>query len=336
MENVKKTIAIHVLCWLLLLSYFYLGQLLENGSRLSYFGYSMSFVQIVEFYLCYLWVYPRFMRKGKLPQLAGGILVTMAAFIALRYLIEEVLYLKFLGIHNYASQTTALAYIQDNLYYGSSFIIVAAAIWSSQNAFKAERIHGQLKEEAIKAELAFLKSQINPHFLYNTLNYLYSLAIPVSDKMASAVLRLSDLMRYTLTEQEDGKVSLEKEIEYLSSYIELFRMRFEPAFYVSFDVEAFNAQLRITSLLLISFVENAFKHGVTTDPGNPVRIVLKANSKMLFFEVENRISQQEKDKSSGIGLYNVQRRLKLIYPGKHDLKIQNTEKSYKTTLTIQF
>jgi hypothetical protein len=335
MENIKKTVAIHVLCWLLLLSYFYLGQLLESGSSPSYFGYSMSFVQIVEFYICYLWVYPRFMKKGKLPQLAAGILVAMGVFIALRYLIEEVLYLKFLGIHNYASQTPALEYIQDNLYYGSSFIIVPAAIWSSQNAFRSERIYGELKEEAIKAELAFLKSQINPHFLYNTLNYLYSLAIPVSEKMASAVLRLSDLMRYTLTEHEDGRVSLEKEIDYLSSYIELFRMRFEPAFYVNFDVDASNSQLRITSLLLISFVENAFKHGVTTDPHHPVSIVLKASSKMLFFEVENRISQHEKDKSSGIGLYNVQRRLELIYPGKHDLKIENTGKKYKTTLTIQ-
>jgi two-component system LytT family sensor kinase len=335
MKNAKRTVAIHIICWLMLLSYFYLGQFLRGGTGPSYFGYSMSFVQIVEFYICYLWVYPRFLRKGKHFQLIGGIMVAMAAFIALRYLVEEVLYLKFLGFHNYASGTPALLYIQDNLYYGSSFIIVAAAILSSQSAFEAERIHIQLKEEAVKAELAFLKSQINPHFLYNTLNYIYSLAIPVSDKMASAVLRLSDLMRYTLTENEDGKVSLEKEVEYLASYIELFRMRFEPAFHVSFNVEGSNLQLRITSLLLIPFVENAFKHGVTANPEAPVRILLQVDSKKLYFEVENKVSQHQKDKSSGIGLMNVHRRLQLIYPSKHELTIENDGKQYRTKLTIQ-
>jgi two-component system LytT family sensor kinase len=335
MDNVKKNVAIHIICWLMLLSYFYLGDLLHGGSKPSYFGYSMNFVQIVEFYICYLWVYPRFLRKGKIFQLIGGIVVAMAAFIGLRYLVEEVLYLKFLGIHNYSSSTTALYYIQDNLYFGSSYIIVAAAIWSSESAFKAERIHTKLKEEAVKAELAFLKSQINPHFLYNTLNYIYSLAIPVSDKMASAVLRLSDLMRYTLTENEDGKVSLEKEVEYLASYIELFRMRFEPAFHVSFKVEGSNLQLRIASLLLIPFVENAFKHGITANPETPVRILLQVDSKKLYFEVENKVSQHQKDKSSGIGLMNVHRRLELIYPGKHDLTIENDGKQYRTKLTIQ-
>ena len=187
----------------------------------------------------------------------------------------------------------------------------------------------------MKSELAFLKSQINPHFLYNTLNYIYSLAIPVSDKMAAAVLRLSDLMRYTLTESADGMVGVEKEVDYLESYIELFRMRFDPHFYVSFHTEGINGQQRVAALLLIPFVENAFKHGVVNDPQHPVEILLNITGKTLSLTVKNKISNNQKDRSSGVGLVNIQRRLELIYPGKYMLNIEKQDQIYQTGLTIK-
>ncbi|MFD2582103.1 sensor histidine kinase [Pedobacter vanadiisoli] len=329
-----KIISIHIVCWLLILGYFY-GGVLISGTTFNKiaFNVSMNFIQLIEFYICYLWVYPRFLKKNKIPQLIGGILFTMAVFISLRYLIEEVLYLKWFGFHNYDSRVTAWEYISDNIYWTIAFIVVPAAVYGIEQSFKSEQVNRKLKEEVVKAELSFLKSQINPHFLYNTLNYVYSLAIPVSDQLANAVLRLSDLMRYTLNDSPDGKVSLSKEVEYLESYIALFKMRFEPKFYVDFITEGITDQ-KIASLILIPFVENAFKHGVVNDEAQPVRIKLKVHNKRLSFEVSNKISHAQKDHSSGVGMVNIHRRLDLIYPEKHELLISNNGNTYKSTLIL--
>ncbi|QNR85434.1 sensor histidine kinase [Pedobacter riviphilus] len=329
-----KIISIHILCWLLVLGYFYGGYLIDGTTfSKAALNISMNFIQLIEFYICYLWVYPRFLKKNKLPQLIGGILFTIAVFIALRYLIEEVLYLKWLGFHNYDDGTTAWAYISDNIYWSIGFIVTPAAVYGIEQSFKSEQVNRKLKEEVVKAELSFLKSQINPHFLYNTLNYVYSLAIPVSDQLANAVLRLSDLMRYTLNDSPDGKVRLDKEVEYLESYVALFKMRFEPKFYVDFITEGI-ADQKIASLILIPFVENAFKHGVVNDEGQPVRIKLKVQNKRLSFEVSNKISHAQKDHSSGVGMVNIHRRLDLIYPEKHELLISNNGNTYKSTLIL--
>ena len=293
----------------------------------------MNFIQLIEFYICYLWVYPKFLKKNKTLQLISGIIFTIAIFIGLRYLIEEVLYLKLFGFHNYAEGTTAWHYISDNIYWSLAYIVLPAAVYGIEQSFKSEQVNRKLKEEVVKAELSFLKSQINPHFLYNTLNYVYSLAIPVSDQLANAVLRLSDLMRYTLNDSPDGKVSLNKEVEYLESYVALFKMRFEPKFYVNFMTEGISDQ-KIASLILIPFVENAFKHGVVNDETQPVRIKLKVQNKRLSFEVSNKISHAQKDHSSGVGMVNIHRRLDLIYPEKHELLISNNGNTYKSTLIL--
>lgn len=293
----------------------------------------MNFIQLIEFYICYLWVYPKFLKKNKTLQLISGIIFTIAIFIGLRYLIEEVLYLKLFGFHNYAEGTTAWHYISDNIYWSLAYIVLPAAVYGIEQSFKSEQVNRKLKEEVVKAELSFLKSQINPHFLYNTLNYVYSLAIPVSDQLANAVLRLSDLMRYTLNDSPDGKVSLNKEVEYLESYVALFKMRFEPKFYVNFITEGISDQ-KIASLILIPFVENAFKHGVINDETQPVRIKLKVQNKRLSFEVSNKISHAQKDHSSGVGMVNIHRRLDLIYPEKHELLISNNGNTYKSTLIL--
>lgn len=329
-----KTISIHILCWLLVLGYFYGGAIIEGVTlRQSAFSISMNFIQLIEFYICYLWVYPKFLKKNKTPQLISGVIFTIAIFIGLRYLIEEVLYLKLFGFHNYAEGTTAWHYISDNIYWSLAYIVLPAAVYGIQQSFKSEQVNRKLKEEVVKAELSFLKSQINPHFLYNTLNYVYSLAIPVSDQLANAVLRLSDLMRYTLNDSPDGKVSLDKEVEYLESYVALFKMRFEPKFYVDFITEGISDQ-KIASLILIPFVENAFKHGVVNDEAQPVRIKLKVQHKRLSFEVSNKISHAQKDHSSGVGMVNIHRRLDLIYPEKHELLISNNGNTYKSTLIL--
>lgn len=334
----KRTgaVFIHILCWTLILLYRYGGYLLKDNLTFTAasFDISMIVVQIVEFYFCYLLIFPKFMKRKTIPLFILGILSALVLFAGLRYLIEEVIYLALFNFHNYSSDTPIWSYFMDNVYFGTSYIVFAGAAWGVGNAFETEKSNTRLKDEAKKAELAFLKSQINPHFLYNSLNYIYSLAMPVSDKMANAVLRLSALMRYTLNDNAEGKVKLVDEIDYLESYIELFKMRFEPNFYVEFIKDGVNESQCIAALILIPFLENAFKHGIVNDPAHPVRLYLKVHEKQLYFEVSNKISHMQKDHSSGIGLVNTHRRLDLIYPNDHELTMHNNNNEYKITLTI--
>jgi two-component system LytT family sensor kinase len=328
-------VSIHLICWTVLFLYHYGSYLVEDNVKFYdvMSGVSMNIVQVIEFYICYLWVYPQYKKTRNIPLLIGGIMLALAVFISCRYLIEEVIYLALFNISNYSSDTTVQHYVLDNIYYGSFYIIVAGAAWGLLHTFRTEKNNNLLKEEVKKAELAFLKSQINPHFLYNTLNYVYSLALPVSDKLAEAVLKLSDLMRYTLQESPDGKVTLSREIEYLESYIALFKMRFEPEFYVSFEQNGVTDQ-RIASLLLIPFVENAFKHGIVNHRESPVKINLQIFGTHLEFSVSNLINRAHKDHSSGIGLVNIQRRLDLIYPDQHEFKINQDDSYYSSSLII--
>jgi two-component system LytT family sensor kinase len=332
----KKEIYYHIGGWIVYLLYITVGFWIEPSKFANQlFTYSFQAVKIVEFYIFYLWVYPRFLKRNKLPQLVGGIMVGIAAFIAMRHLLEEVILFHIFHIHNYFGYT-ALSYTIDNLYFGTSGLILSLAVYSSFNALRKEQENKSLREEKVQAELAFLKTQINPHFLYNTLNYIYSLAYPVSDKLADAVIKLSQLMRYMLTESDsaDGTVDLQKEVDYIENYISIYQLRFEDAFFVDFKAEGDIAGKRIAALLMIPFVENAFKHGVVNDPERPIRIRLKVTGKRVEFTVSNKINRNQKDHSTGVGLANIKRRLELIYPNQHELLIAENGQTYKTTLVV--
>lgn len=332
----KKEIRYHIIGWSLYWLYLLFGNMfIFKPSKFLIFDYSITFIKMIEFYILYLWVLPRFLNKGKIPQLIGGILLAIACFILMRFLLEEVAFDYFFHFHNYFGYT-AFSYSLDNVYFGSSALVLSLAVYSSFDALHKEQENRSLREAKTQAELAFLKSQINPHFLYNTLNYIYSLAYPVSEKLADAVIKLSDLMRYMLTENPDGQVDLQKEVDYIENYISIYQLRFEAAFFVDFKAEGEIAGKRVAALLLIPFVENAFKHGVVNDPSRPIRINLKVTGNRLDFTLSNKINQNQKDHSTGVGLVNIRRRLALIYPNKHELLISENGQTYKATLVINF
>lgn len=332
----KKEIRYHIIGWVLYLLYIVVGYLIYKVPfTKQIWSYSITFVKIIEFYILYLLVYPRFLNKGKIPQLIGGIVVAVASFILIRFLLEEVAFNYLFHIHNYFGYT-AFSYSMDNIYFGSSAIVLSIAVYSSFDSLRVAQENKSLREAKTQAELAFLKTQINPHFLYNTLNYIYSLAYPVSDKLADAVIKLSQMMRYMLTESAsaDGTVDLQKEVDYIENYISIYQLRFEEGFYVDFKAEGNIAGKRVAALLLIPFVENAFKHGVVNDPTRPIRINLKINGNRLDFTVSNKINRSQKDHSTGVGLVNIRRRLELIYPNKSELLIADNGQTYKATLVI--
>ncbi|MDB5273367.1 MAG: Histidine kinase [Chitinophagaceae bacterium] len=201
---------------------------------------------------------------------------------------------------------------------------------------KKEKVQKETENEKLNSELAFLKSQINPHFLFNTLNNLYSLAHSRSEKTAGAIIKLSELMRYMLEDTGGKKVQLHKELEYIKNYLELQRLRLDESVKVELSMEGDFHNKNIEPLLLIPFIENAFKHGISYLDNSFIRIELISNDNQLILKVENSISHQkaDKDEVSGIGLKNVKKRLELLYPSAHQLKINQNESKYIVKLTI--
>lgn len=193
----------------------------------------------------------------------------------------------------------------------------------------------QLKHEKAKTELLHLKSQVNPHFFFNTLNNLYALVGKDSEKAKQMILQLSNMMRYSIYEGQKDWVNLEQEIEYLQNYIELHKMRYHKEIDISFNKDVQEEGYQIMPLLFIILLENAFKHGVEKlKEGAYIRLNMIANQKVLNFSIENNYDIEVQDEE-GIGLKNLKRRLELMYPKKHFLTTSSVNGIYKAQLSIK-
>lgn len=191
-----------------------------------------------------------------------------------------------------------------------------------------------LKNEKAKAELQLLKSQINPHFFFNTLNNLYGLTVEKSDKAPEVVLKLGDMMRYTIYEGKEERVPIQDEIQYLENYIELHKIRYQKNVQVHF-INSVISDFQIAPLLYIILVENAFKHGVETLIENAyIFIEIEEAGNSVSFTIENNFDRAMQDNRVGIGLENLKKRLELIYPNKYTFDEIKSVNTYKTLLTI--
>jgi len=227
------------------------------------------------------------------------------------------------------------------------FVVIAytTIIKVLKEAYQTQQINQQINQERLENELKFLKSQINPHFLFNALNNLYSLILMQSNKAKDVVLKLSDLLSYMLYETNQQLVPLAKDVEYLQGFIELEKLRFGDELTVETHFEGDLAHTYLPPMLLVSLVENAFKHSIgDEDTLVNIRIALHCTNQQLVFEVENSLPPAPNgdtaddpttgSKKSGIGLRNVQRRLELLYPNKHTLEIHSTENTYLVKMSV--
>lgn len=213
-----------------------------------------------------------------------------------------------------------------------SLILVFLVNWFIKN-FK---LFVNLKNEKHKTELLHLQSQVNPHFFFNMLNNLYGLVDKDSDKAKKLILKLSDMMRYSIYEGQKQSVSLQEEIEFINNYIALHKMRYHKNIDISFNHNIKNQTTNITPLLFIILVENAFKHGVEVLRNNAyVTITLQANDTSIYFMVENNYDEKHTP-ITGIGLQNLTRRLALLYPKKHTFSTSKNKGIFKTELTIYY
>lgn len=235
--------------------------------------------------------------------------------------------------------------INKSLFYVNAFIQylyvfgISASYCFFSDYQKQQEIQRENENERLKSELSFLRSQISPHFMFNLMNSLVSLNRKKSNLVEPVLLKMSDLLRYMLYEKDDKRISLENEVKYLSNYIDLQKVRFGDYVKIDFDVKSVDSSKSIEPMLLIPFVENAFKHGVGLIENPFIKIELATNIEELHFKVTNKFSsdnKEVKDGASGIGLNNVKRRLELLYPNKYVLNVSESENLYTTDLKLNF
>jgi LytS/YehU family sensor histidine kinase len=202
--------------------------------------------------------------------------------------------------------------------------------------FKQIKALIRLKNEKAKTELMHLKSQVNPHFFFNMLNNLYGLVDKDAKKAQELILKLSDMMRYSIYDGDKDTVLLSEEITYLENYIELHKMRYHKAIDIQFNSDTNNTDYEIMPLLFIILLENAFKHGVENLREHAyVHITLTAYNNEVTFEIENNFDEAQDSPDIGIGLKNLKRRLELVYPKKHTLTLSKTDTIYNAKLNIK-
>ena len=270
----------------------------------------------------------------------------MALVLAAIFIFVELRVYSFVGFEKYILNLPPEIYLSEfnfGNYYNetrSTFIIgvYATLIKFTVQWYKDQKRKSELKMEKQASELALLKSQINPHFLFNTLNNIYSLVYQKSDIAPSAVLKLSEIMRYTLYEVNVDRVPLTDEIGYIKNYIELQSLRYRKKDIIRMNINCGGSEKYISPMLLIPFIENAFKH---SDKGNgmpPINLDLLCSGEKILFCIENYYFKDKtinNDRNGGIGLINVKRRLDLIYNENYKLDINKSENKFSVKLELK-
>lgn len=333
MKNDYKPLILHTAVGLLILTFIALHFYFDDDD------YHVPFILrlgsgVLIFYTNYQLLVPRILlrRKALLYFVSVGLL--LMANIELYYFLEGIGWVEHIH-HEYdeddfEGEDKLVGYV---LY--SIFVILGTTIrtyhqWN-RNEVDKQIIEGQKNA----AELDALKKQINPHFLFNSLNTICALAVKKSENTANATIMLSDLLRYVIYEANEDLVLLQEEVAFLGNYVNLQMLRLANKESVKFEVKGHIGSQSLPPLLLVSFVENAFKHGVDSQGNTKVSIELIVADHSLTFTCENHVQKQKSDATAGIGLQNTKERLKLLYPDDHILEIREKEGMFKVLLILK-
>ncbi len=338
--NRNRVVLLHASFWCVYLSFnLYQSTTFQRGKEYDWARmFTHTFVQLVFTmviaYLNYFITWPRFLKNKNIIRYLIELLVPFAVLLTLRVHLQRYL------VDGYTYKV--------NWFYSDFFIVQIVAITLfivifvgmlrfAVDWFELEARKKEVENEKLVAELNFLKAQINPHFLFNTLNNLYYLAYTKSENTTEVISKLSQMMRYMIYDSNHPKVLLSKEIEYMENYISLERLRLNNQNPINFEVTGDTENIRVAPFIFITFLENAFKHGVSnSNPDAWVNVSLKVQNGQCLYIVENSIpaGKKESNEKSGIGLQNVQRRLELSYPKKHTLVFDEKPDRYFVSLNL--
>lgn len=332
------TIALHALVWLLLLviPYVTTDQVFnsfapDSGIKYLLRCFVLSAVLIITFYFNYLFMIPKYLLAKKYWPYFLFLLLAIATVF---FLSGAIFIFSNFNPEVLAKTNPSIEKIIPVIIVNSVALwlltIVSSIVWAAYNRLK------QVESENLSAQIASLKSQINPHFLFNILNNIYATTIDTSPKAADMIDKLSEMMRYTMKDTQQDFVFLEDEINYICNFIELQKLRLDRSVKLEYQTLENIPALQIAPMMLIPFIENAFKHGVNSEQKSHIKIAAAMNKTQFQLSVVNNKVNVQKDISerSGLGIKNTRHRLNLIYPSKHLLVINDTEKEFSVSLHI--
>lgn len=260
-------------------------------------------------------------------------MAALALFAYTRIILERYLIDNFEGKEEYLYRTR---FVVQTFFSYLSIALFVSLLRFAVDWLELQTSRKEMEKEKLTAELNFLKAQVNPHFLFNTLNNLYYLAYSKSENTTEVIEKLSAMMRYMIYDSNYALVQLNKEIDYMQNYISLEKLRLNDKVKINFSIEGETDSVRIVPLVLITFLENAFKHGASNS-GSWVEASLQCAPQQLLFQVaNNKASRPTTEEKSGIGLQNVRRRLELSYPGQYTLEINESPTEFRVRLAITF
>ena len=327
----KKEPLLHVFIWGVVLFYPYVKYLGREGGYMLSFSHelnSLLFKMIISYFL-YVWYFPK---KNKFKYLP----------IAITALIANAIIYEFFDRFFHTYNTHFWKHFIANVLTYLGFSIVFFAIYSVKELYKKQKKIDSLSREKKAAELSALKAQVNPHFLFNTLNTIYANALKKDDKTPDLILKLSDSFRYVLHEGQKEKVSIQQEIQHLRDYINLQEERLSNKVLVYFSSNIREEKVQIPPLLFIAFIENAFKYtSLLKGEKHKIRIAMELTNKELRFLCINPYSEGPKQdidvqwEESGVGITSTKKRLQLLYPSAHQLAIKKEDGKFMVTLKIE-
>ncbi|OQP61896.1 hypothetical protein A3860_30825 [Niastella vici] len=330
-----RKIVLHVAAWAIVLSLPYLMRYDgsrpkdpdDNGFFLLHILTSLMWGPV--YYFNALVLTPKLIFTRKYIAYAGAAL----GLFAIMLFFHGWLFTNLIHSHPFKILNSALF----NLIPFMAVLAIGTASKQAQDKVRSDKLMQQRQEENLKTELSFLRSQISPHFMFNVLNNMLAMARLKSDQLEPTIIKLSSLMRYILYEADEETVSLKKETEYLQSYIDLQRQRMGNKVQLKVRMEPGDEEYVIAPMLLIPFIENAFKHGTGAVDLPVIDIELYTSGNMLYFRVANTFNSSAneiKDKTSGIGLQNVKRRLNLLYENRYSLLINDIDNWFTVSLQL--
>jgi LytS/YehU family sensor histidine kinase len=285
------------------------------------------------FYASYYYLIPKLYFNNKKLLFAVAVIASYSVLIALTEVIFEQrdTFPRYVGPSHFPEPPQHSEFFDSQMLI-PFFLVIALAFLIKLNNRLIE-IH----DEKLNAEVSYLKAQINPHFLFNTLNSLYALTLQKSNEAPNAVLKLSSIMRYVVTESSQDFVSLQKEINYIKDYIDLQKLRIDDSVSLTFDVKGDALGKAITPLILIPFIENAFKYGINPDENSFIEIHINIENQTLEMSVKNAIVATEisEELKTEEGLKNTRKRLDFMYPDKHTLQVIDDKNTYEVKLKIE-
>ncbi len=328
----KEIIKRHILGWCIFWFVDFCFAFANRGGNIN-LDYPVNIIIFIAFFysVAYFAIIPYFSTNKSRATIITILILVL--FVFLKYLFSAFIF-------DGNPTRKGLMFVSFEVWRFSTAILFAFAYWIYLQSMKDQKMRYlseikliETQDVLLSTEIKFLKAQINPHFLFNTLNFLYAETYKLSPKVSEGILLLTEIMRYTVQSTTNEEITIEKEAEFLRKYVKIQQLRFHDRLQIVLDINIFSPSISIPPLIILSFVENAFKYGKINDPNNPLTVKLESNPEYIYFYCSNLKNTHFKDPSTNVGIENIKSRLNR-YSNNYDLSIKDENSIYTVTLKI--